>query len=327
MGHQQKKKRGDGTERRRKISDSPCAEKQKFLSSWKEAHERRTQKGGAKENFWTDRWRDQVFFLWLQLLICHPKTDNWVTTQPLPQMWRQFFFLFRVVLTKRERKVFSIPQNFPFFLCPLKTGEAFFSFSPSPSPLFPSSFLRRQGHPSSSSFYSKSQRPLFSPPPPSQPPPKKVGLCSTKEAINWSKRAVGWRFPSSSGRHRRHPPLPLFSPPLPLSRQSQGRKLIFAVTPLPSREKQWKIIPRLGGSKVQVGPKVRTFAGPDCDTCFLNVEPVLRGLGGLWCDSSNLLRPFSRPSRQTGKRSLFFSDFLCKFINICSHRNSKMNYN
>ncbi len=89
------------------------------------------------------------------------------------------FSFFLASLLRENEKVFSIPQNFPFFLCPLKTGEALFSFSPSSSPLFPSSFLRWQGHPGSSSFYSKSQWPLFSPPPP-QPPPKKWGCVVRK---------------------------------------------------------------------------------------------------------------------------------------------------
>ncbi len=148
-------------------------------------------------------------------------------------MWRQFFFLIRV-LTKRERKVFSIPQNFPFFLCPLKTGEALFSFPPSPSPLFPSPFLRRQGHPSSSSFYSKSQRPLFSPPPPPQPPPKKWGCVVRKRpSIGQKERWVEGSPPppSDSGGIP-----PIFS--FPALSPVTGEKIDFRGNPTPLREKQ-----------------------------------------------------------------------------------------
>ena len=131
---------------------------------------------------------DQLFFFGFSSSFVTRKLIIGSPHSHYPRCGDSFFSFF--AREARERKVFSIPQNFPFFLCPLKTGEALFSFPPSPSPLFPSSFLRRQGHPSSSSFYSKSQRPLFSP---ASPPTttKKVGLCSTKKAINWSKRAVG----------------------------------------------------------------------------------------------------------------------------------------
>ena len=87
------------------------------------------KKGGPRKTFEQTDGETKFFFLWLQLLICHPKTDNWVTTQPLPQMWRQFFFLSRV-LTERERKSILYPTKLSLLSLPIKNWGSPLLFFP-----------------------------------------------------------------------------------------------------------------------------------------------------------------------------------------------------